>query len=544
MSRAILSSALALLLTLPSATLDAQSADELIQMALERHEQRIAEVEDFTLIQEMNGMPMPPLYYEKEQRDGHPVFVSPSPAQLALRGTGMNLTQLRDLLLGSFAQAGLQSVVGALEGVTGEDLAGMVGVLGDELLSGALPAGAGGGMPGAAPPGPAPGARPGSGEGEVTGELARAVLQGVREDDFKGALIGAAKRVGLDAATNALEAATGVQIGAVVNALREADNFGDAMGNLAKALPSLAGGILSRAAGIPGLPGPGGGGQPGPLGGPPGAPGMAGPVMDPQAMMSSSMLTGAASAGASMALNAGMRAITGLLPGGGGQIREDEFAVLRQLQGRARLEGSKVVDGQECWVLVADDVADLDLGEFSPTSLTLYLDKAELVPRGGSMEGEMKVQGERRLVTAQLAIDDYRQVEGMLHAFRTTVSFEGMGPLVSEADRKKMRKEMERARKEMEKARKQREQMEKQLAQLPPEQRRMMEQQLEQLPAMQEQAFRQMEALAEGVQEMSIVVTELRVNEGPPPELLSPAGPPGMPIMMPGMGMPGSQPPP
>ena len=45
----------------PSA-LVGQSADELIQAALERHEQRVVAVEDFTLIHEMNGMPMPPAY--------------------------------------------------------------------------------------------------------------------------------------------------------------------------------------------------------------------------------------------------------------------------------------------------------------------------------------------------------------------------------------------------------------------------------------------------------------------------------------------------
>lgn len=144
----------------------------------------------------------------------------------------------------------------ALVGQSADELVGMVG---DELLSGALPGGAAAG---------------------VAGETMNAVVQGIEEDDFKGALLGGAKRVGLETATDALEAATGVQIGAVVSALRDADNFGQAMRNLAKALPSLAGGILARATGLPGVPGAGAGGQPGPLGGPPGAPGMAGPVMD------------------------------------------------------------------------------------------------------------------------------------------------------------------------------------------------------------------------------------------------------------------------
>lgn len=483
-------------------------------------------------------MTMPLRYYEKEERDGHPVFVSPNPAQLALRGTGMDLTQLRDLMLGSFARAGLEGVAGALEGATGEELAGLVGVLGDELLRGSVPGAPAGAMPGAGGAGPG-----GAGQGEVTGEMVSAVLSGVEEGDFKGALLQAAKRVGMNAAVNALEAATGVQVGLVVDALRDADNFGDAMGNLAKALPSLAGGTLARAAGLPGLPGagPGPGQGPGPLGGPPGAQGMAGNVMDPQAMMASGALSGAASAGMSMLAGQGMRALTGLMSGGDQEL-EDAFSVLRQLQGRARLEGTETVNGRESWVLVVVDPSGIELGggDFAPSSLTLYLDREELLPRGGVMAGEMEVQGERRPVTVQLTVDDYREVGGMLHPFRTEVAFEGLGPIMSEEEREELRENLEEARESMERMREQREQMEKQMAQLPPAQREMMEQQMEAMPAMQEQALQQMEAMTEGgsFERMTMTVTELRVNEGPPEELVSPQGPPGVPMMMPGMPSP------
>ena len=543
MKRAIRLHLVVIQLVLSAGTLAAQSADEVIRTALERYEQRVADVEDFTLIQEVNGMAMGPSYFEKQEKDGRTVFVAPSPAELALRGTGFNVAQLRDFFLGSLTKAGMQQVVAALEGATGEEVAGLVGALGDELLTTAGLPGSGGAAPGERV---ASAVAAGAGDG-ITGELARAVLQGVKEGDFKQALLSAAKRVGMNAAVNALEAATGVQVGAVVDALANFENFGDAMGNLAKALPSVAAGLASRAAGLPGLASAAQSGAqatPGPLGGPPGAAGMAGNIADPQALMASGMMSGAASAGLSMLSNAAFRGLAGLVTGGGKE-RVDEFVILGRLQGRARIDGSEKIDGRECWVLVADDVAGLDFGagdEFAPASLTLLLDVEELVPRGGAMEGEMTIEGERRPVTARLSIEDYREVGGMLHPFSTTVAFEGLGQTMSEEDRRKMKKEAEKLRKEMERSRKQREEMEQQLAQLPPEQRRMVEQQLGNLPAIQERALRQMEAMAEGIQEMTIVVKEMRVNEGPPEELLAPTGSPMSPAM-PGMHMPERPPP-
>lgn len=192
------------------------------------------------------------------------------------------------------------------------------------------------------------------------------------------------------------------------------------------------------------------------------------------------------------------------VPGGQRQQTVGQADMLVRLSERARLTGTETVDGRTVWVLEADDVSGLGFGdgEFTPTGVTLHLDQEMYVPLRMEMTGTMAVEGESHEVTMITRLEDYREVEGLLHPFRTTITIQGMADAMPAADRAEMQQQMEELR--------------KQLEEMPPEQRRMMEEQMKNMPQMR-QMMEQMEAAAAGEDvEMTVEVEEIRVNEGPP----------------------------
>jgi len=469
----------------------AQSADEILQTAIERYEARVADVENYTLVQEMNGTPMP-FYHEKEMRDGHPVFVRVDAIGLAERRSGFSLGQAQQLMTLAAGEAGLQSVMGALEASSRGQLAGLMGNLGQELPAGA----------GADPADP---------------------FAAFDAGTFKEALTKAATDAGMDLLLTAVGGATGAQVAVLLDAVRSSDGFGSLAKNLVGALPRLAGGGLPGMSGLPGGGGPPGAGMGGmgPLAG--GSMGPMGASMggSPESMA----LSAAASMGANMLIGAGSRAVKGLFSGDD-EPETDTYTMLSRLQGRTRLAGAETVDGAEVWVLEVDDPGELGLDEdggFEPSSLTFHLDRRMYVPRRVVMAGTVEVEGERRPVTAVTRLEDYREVDGILHPFRTVTAMEGLGETLSDEEREEMaerRAEMEEQMAEMEERMAE---MEEQLDQLPPAQRRMIEEQMKNMPAMQQQAMEGMDAMASGgTMEMVVRVTEIRVNEGPPDDLLGP----------------------
>lgn len=66
----------------------AQSAQEIVTTAVERYAERVADAENYTLVQQMNGAPQT-VYYEKRSVDGRPVFEPLTAADLALSEAGM-----------------------------------------------------------------------------------------------------------------------------------------------------------------------------------------------------------------------------------------------------------------------------------------------------------------------------------------------------------------------------------------------------------------------------------------------------------------------
>lgn len=178
------------------------------------------------------------------------------------------------------------------------------------------------------------------------------------------------------------------------------------------------------------------------------------------------------------------------------------YRLFPQLAGRARLAGRAAVDGEEVWHLVVDDFRGLELegmtptraaGQFRPQRLELFLDTDDSAIRRLKMQGKMVRDTASRPLSMDAGFHDYREVEGMLHPFRVTISVQGMSAAISP-------EEMERARRQLEQARKRIEQM--------PEARReamreMMEGQLEQLR----------QVVESGRLETEVVVQEVQVNE-------------------------------
>lgn len=179
------------------------------------------------------------------------------------------------------------------------------------------------------------------------------------------------------------------------------------------------------------------------------------------------------------------------------------YRLLPELVERATLDGSETVDGLATWAVSIDDFSGLDFGspaggegEFRPTRGTFYLDKDEYLLRQMRVEGEMEREGETTPVTMLARMADYREVEGLLHPFRIHMRLEGISGALSDEERAEMQQQME--------------QLQQQLESMPESQREMAEGMLG------PQLERMREMLSSGTMDMTLQVTELEVNEGPP----------------------------
>jgi hypothetical protein len=168
----------------------------------------------------------------------------------------------------------------------------------------------------------------------------------------------------------------------------------------------------------------------------------------------------------------------------------------------ARYAGREEVDGTAVHVLAIDDLSELDFAgprgaeemDFVATSARLYIDVEMLVPRRMSFDGEATTESGVHDVTTNIALTDYREVEGLPVPYRSVITIEGVEAMIDP----EMRAQYE--------------QMQEQLESLPESQRAMFEQmmgaQMEQIRAMME---------GEGdTMTMELVVTDVRINEGPP----------------------------
>lgn len=183
----------------------------------------------------------------------------------------------------------------------------------------------------------------------------------------------------------------------------------------------------------------------------------------------------------------------------------DLYAVFHQMAPRAVLRGEESVDGREAYVITVNDLSGIDFGSltgldegsgsFVPSSVTVWLDTERYVALRTSMAGMVEMDGRDNEVTFDIRMEDYREVDGMLHPFRTEIAIEGFGAALSD----EQRQQMERAR----------ERMQRQLERMSDEQRAMAEQMMdERMPDMASMSGESMTATVE--------VRELEVNAGPP----------------------------
>ena len=170
---------------------------------------------------------------------------------------------------------------------------------------------------------------------------------------------------------------------------------------------------------------------------------------------------------------------------------------------RAALHGTESLDGKKTYVLSVEDFSGLDWGSemgdeqmFTPKKGLFYLDSDEYILRKMVMEGEMETEGGTSPVTMEALFQDYREVKGMLHPFRTTMTMTGVTAGMSEE--------------EVEEARQSLEELKQQMESMPEAQREMME------SMMKDQLERLEEMVNSGNMEFTLEVKELRVNEGPP----------------------------
>lgn len=175
---------------------------------------------------------------------------------------------------------------------------------------------------------------------------------------------------------------------------------------------------------------------------------------------------------------------------------------------RARLAGTDQVDGRRVQVLVIDDFTGLDLpnlpGEagdmdFRPRSLRFALDE-DLLVRKVEIEAQvMQEDGSAAPMNMIMFMEDYREVRGYVHPFRTRMISKGFLGAV-DLDQAQLRAQLE--------------EMRKQLASMPEAQRAM----VESMMGPQMERLESMLSSPEGDVEMIVTVTDLKVNAGPPGE--------------------------
>lgn len=180
-------------------------------------------------------------------------------------------------------------------------------------------------------------------------------------------------------------------------------------------------------------------------------------------------------------------------------VSSDLYSELPTLGAQARYVKRDAIEGKAVHVVEIPDLSKARAfqnanqpsdARFEPGRGTFFVDAEQWVPRRMIIEGTVTREGKTSDVTMTMDLQDYREVEGLLHPFRTTVRVEGMVDPQMQGQIRQMKQQME---------------------QLPEAQRKMMEQML------QGQMGQLMNAIGDdGSMTFDGTVRELRVNAGPP----------------------------
>jgi hypothetical protein len=180
-------------------------------------------------------------------------------------------------------------------------------------------------------------------------------------------------------------------------------------------------------------------------------------------------------------------------------VSADLWADLPSLGAQARYLRRETRDGRAVHVVEVPDLGRTAAfrnarqaagGELEIRKGTFFVDAEQWVPRRLVFEGRMTTPQKTANVTMTMDLQDYREVDGLLHPFRTIVRVDGM---VSPEDRARYAE------------------MKKQLDELPPAQRQMMEN-------MMKGQLAQLERMMgdDGSMNFESTVREVRVNAGAP----------------------------
>ena len=171
-------------------------------------------------------------------------------------------------------------------------------------------------------------------------------------------------------------------------------------------------------------------------------------------------------------------------------------AQLRKLAAAATYEGAETLDGQDVHVLYVDDVTALtdETEDEVPGSMTFYVDAERYVPLRMTYQVEMERDGTTQQLNPVISFEDYREVEGLLLPYKTSMVIENIDTGMSPEEREEAEQSLA--------------EMEKQLEEMPAAQRRMME------GMMKQQLERLREVLAGGSMTMVMEVEDVQVNTG------------------------------
>lgn len=465
----------------------AQSGQDILDEVRARHLERVAGVTDYTVVQDVMDT-RATVHFEKVMRDGFPTFVPVSMFTV--------LQELLDSQRMSFveaaAQAGLRALASELSAASYSQLGGLLGAA-EEIGSATLPVAAG--------ESPLEAVR-----SILARSAGRAGLEAVAEQ------VGGARAEQLTAIAGAL---TGLGEGSVLGqlgkvALGEAKNL--AIESLATAVGGPVGTAFASlvqgnaAGGLGGLFGSGGGGSVG-----------------------QQAVGGLASAGMA-ALMGGVSTIVtqAMMPdlsqldlAGGRMLGPDLYELLQTIGDNVDVAGSESIDGHDVWILDVRDVSALalrDANGFTAGRVTLHVDRRLHVLRAATIAGEVEVDGKTVPVVMETRLEDYRDVAGLLHPFRSTTSIRGLDATMSPEEREQLARMPAEMREKLA-------QMQEQLAKMPPQQRAMAEQMLKQQIPQFEQMLVQLQGVANPEEtDITVVVRDLQVNEGRP-EALRTRGP-------------------
>ena len=191
-----------------------------------------------------------------------------------------------------------------------------------------------------------------------------------------------------------------------------------------------------------------------------------------------------------------------MVPGASGDW-EDPVRMMSQVMERATLRGTEAVDGHRVYAVVIEDLSDIegfgggssDLEDARFERMVMYLDVDSYVVRRVEMEGTAVADGVTREVSITTVMEDYRNVQGMLHPFRVTMNMGAATSGISEAEIAEARVAMA--------------QLEAQMAEMPAAQRQMMERMIR--PQME-----RLQGILSGDGQFVVETKEIRVNQGPP----------------------------